>query len=101
MLQTDQSTPLSNFLESRIGRDDVPAVVAAVVNRDAQLYLNAFGKRDVARNLDATPDTIVRIASMTKPVLRNRTRRRFNREAAGTTDFSQPRMTTRRSCGSF
>ena len=64
----DHSTPISNFLESRIGRDDVPAVVAAVVNRNALLYLSAFGKRDVARNLDATPDTIFRIASMTKPV---------------------------------
>jgi methyl acetate hydrolase len=68
MLHTDRSTPISNFLRARVGRDDVPAIVAAVVNRDALLYLDAFGKRDVGRSLDARADAIFRIASMTKPV---------------------------------
>ena len=59
---------ISDCLRTRVARGDVPAAVAAVADRDALLYLDAFGKRDVARNVDATPDTIFRIASMTKPV---------------------------------
>ena len=35
---------------------------------DSILFVGAFGKQSVAANVDATPDTIFRIASMTKPV---------------------------------
>ena len=59
---------ISDYLGTRVDRGDVPAVVATVSNRDALLYVGAFGKRDVARNVNATSDTIFRIASMTKPV---------------------------------
>jgi CubicO group peptidase (beta-lactamase class C family) len=59
---------LSDFLRSSVARGDVPAVVALVVNRDAVLFLDGAGKRDVAGNAPIAPDTIFRIASMTKPV---------------------------------
>jgi methyl acetate hydrolase len=59
---------LSTVLSARVARGDVPAVVAAVVDPDDVLYLEAFGERDVARSVDATADTIFRIASMTKPI---------------------------------
>jgi methyl acetate hydrolase len=53
------SRPLDAFLQARVAAGDVPAVVAMVVNRDATLYAGASG---------ATPGSIFRIASMTKPV---------------------------------
>ena len=46
----------------------MPCVVAAVANGNEFLYLKAFGKSTVAGNIDATPRTIFRLASMTKPV---------------------------------
>ena len=67
-MPTADHAAISGFLGTRVDRGDVPAVVAAVSNRNALLYVGAFGKCDVARNIDATTDTIFRIASMTKPV---------------------------------
>lgn len=61
-------TAISDFLRARVTDGDVPAVAAAFANRDAVLYGSAFGKRDVAANVDASPDTIFRLASLTKPV---------------------------------
>jgi CubicO group peptidase (beta-lactamase class C family) len=59
---------VSDFLRTRVDRGDVPAVVAAAADGNGFLYLEGFGKRDVANNADATADTIFRLASMTKPV---------------------------------
>ncbi len=59
---------LDGFLRSRVEAGDVPGVVAMVVDRDATVYAGAFGKADVARNRSMAPDSIFRIASMTKPV---------------------------------
>jgi CubicO group peptidase (beta-lactamase class C family) len=59
---------LSAFLGDAVAGGQVPGVVAMVVSRDRILYEGAFGKRDVARNVDMTADTIFRVASMTKPL---------------------------------
>jgi methyl acetate hydrolase len=57
---------LSAFLRDSVARGDVPGVVAMVVGRNRVLYHEAFGKLDVARGADMAPDSIFRIASMTK-----------------------------------
>src|SRR2546428_6748015 len=59
---------ISGFLRTCVRRGDVPWVVASVANVGDLLYLEAFGKSAVGSNIDATPDTIFRLASMTKPV---------------------------------
>src|SRR5438034_6630984 len=59
---------ISDFLRTCVTRGDVPCVVASVANAGDLLYLEAFGKSAVADNIDATPHTIFRLASMTKPV---------------------------------
>ena len=59
---------LDGFLRARVEAGDVPAVVAIVVGREATLYTGAFGKANVAQNLPVQPDSIFRIASMTKPI---------------------------------
>lgn len=64
----DDHVAISEFLGACVSRGDVPALVAAVVGVESLLYIGAFGKRDVSRDVEATPDTIFRIASMTKPI---------------------------------
>lgn len=59
---------LDSLLQSRVAAGDVPAVVAMVVNRDSTRYTGAFGKASVALNRPVAPDSIFRIASMTKPI---------------------------------
>ena len=47
---------------------DVPGVVAVAASDKGLLYEGAFGTRDLAKGPGMTPDTIFRIASMTKAV---------------------------------
>ena len=59
---------LGAFLNQQIADGVVPAVSIVIVNREQQLVLDAAGKRDAAKNVPLTPDSIFRIASMTKPI---------------------------------
>src|SRR5205085_734314 len=59
---------LAAFLRESVAHGDAPAVAAIVVSADRVLFLDSEGKRDVAKNIPMTPDTIFRMASMTKPV---------------------------------
>jgi CubicO group peptidase (beta-lactamase class C family) len=54
---------LSEFLGARIEQGDVPCVVAAVADANDIMYTAAFGKRNVAAGVNATSDTIFRLAS--------------------------------------
>ncbi len=47
---------------------EVPGVVALAATPDRVLYEGAFGRRDLAQESAMTPDTVFRIASMTKAV---------------------------------
>ncbi|MFN8000757.1 MAG: serine hydrolase domain-containing protein [Acidobacteriota bacterium] len=59
---------MDQFLADTVAKQELPGLVAAVVNKDQILYLKAFGKQNVGQNIPMTKDTIFRIASMTKPV---------------------------------
>ena len=59
---------IDRMLEAAATNKEIPGVVAAVVNKDQILYLKAFGKQDVGKNIPMAKDTMFRIASMTKPV---------------------------------
>src|SRR5437879_5485596 len=59
---------LSIFLNQIMADHLVPAVTVVIVNRGQQLFLDAVGKRDAAKNVALTSDSIFRIASMTKPI---------------------------------
>jgi CubicO group peptidase (beta-lactamase class C family) len=56
------------FIRQAVDDHVVPAVALVIVNREQQLLLDAAGKRDAAKKIDLTPDSIFRIASMTKPI---------------------------------
>ena len=66
-LPPDGRAALAAFLRESVARGDVPAVVAVVVNRDRELFLDAAGRLD-AKARPIAPNAIFRIASMTKPV---------------------------------
>jgi CubicO group peptidase (beta-lactamase class C family) len=59
---------IDRMFQTAVDQREIPGVVAAVTNKEAILYLKAFGKRDVAGGVPMSTDTIFRIASMTKPV---------------------------------
>ena len=56
------------LLRGAIVAGDVPGVVAAVTTREATLYEAAFGERVLGEGRAMTADTVMFIASMTKPV---------------------------------
>ena len=59
---------IDEILQAAVERGDVAGVVAAAATLDGLFYRAAFGKRDVAADAEMTPETIFRIASMTKAV---------------------------------
>ncbi|MGA8552540.1 MAG: serine hydrolase domain-containing protein, partial [Stellaceae bacterium] len=56
------------LLDRAAATGEVPGVVALAATPDRLLYEGAFGRRDLAEGSAMTPDTIFRIASMTKAV---------------------------------
>jgi CubicO group peptidase (beta-lactamase class C family) len=68
VIPSQGAAALSGFLQEAVTRGDVPAVVAMVVGPDAVLYHEAFGKLNVAGNVNMSRDAIFRIASMTKAI---------------------------------
>jgi methyl acetate hydrolase len=61
------ATGLDDTLASGIKQRKIPAVTATVATADKVLYTGAFGKR-TAQGPDIQPDSIFRIASMTKAI---------------------------------
>jgi len=55
-------------LERAVARGDVPGAVALVTDRRGVVHESAAGLASVSRTAPMTPDTIFRIASMTKPI---------------------------------
>ena len=67
-LSVSGAAAIDRMFQTAVAAREIPGVVAAVMNKDQILYLKAFGKQDVARGVSMSPDTVFRIASMTKPV---------------------------------
>src|SRR6266446_5454816 len=55
-------------LRRAVETKEVPGVVAMAATDRGLLYEGAFGTRDLAKGPDMTPDTIFRLASMTKAI---------------------------------
>jgi methyl acetate hydrolase len=65
---TRTTTSIDEVLKSAVERGDVPGVVAMAANDDGPIYEGAFGVREAGTDDPITPDTMMRIASMTKMV---------------------------------
>src|SRR4051812_36085318 len=59
---------LDAVLRSAIASRDLPGVVAAVTTREETVYQAAYGERVLGSGVQMTLDTVMWIASMTKPV---------------------------------
>jgi len=55
-------------LDAAVRDRDIPGLVAVAVDEGGVFYAHAAGMRDVAAHAPMAPDSIFRIASMTKPV---------------------------------
>jgi CubicO group peptidase (beta-lactamase class C family) len=67
-----QDAPLASRVRERmqrfIDRGEIPGAVTLVGNADGVLSLEAIGRRDVEGDQPMRPDSLFRIASMTKPI---------------------------------
>jgi CubicO group peptidase (beta-lactamase class C family) len=59
---------ISDLLKRATDAGDVPGVAVSVTTPDSVLFEGAAGKRDLASGAAMAPDTVVRIASMTKAI---------------------------------
>ena len=66
--QGPQPRQIDAVLRQAIEAKEVPGVVAIAANDKGVIYEGAFGTRNLAQGAAMTPDTIFRIASMTKAV---------------------------------
>src|SRR3981081_764125 len=59
---------VDELFERAVDAGDVPGVVALAADASGVIYTGALGSRDLERGPTMTPDTVFRIASMTKLV---------------------------------
>lgn len=59
---------VDRVLAGAVAAGDVPGVVALVADARGVAYTGAYGEREIGHPAAMTPDTVVWIASMTKPV---------------------------------
>src|SRR5262245_2228085 len=59
---------IDHVLSQAVHAQDVPGVVAMAATDQGILYEGAFGMRELGKDAAMTPDTVVWIASMTKPI---------------------------------
>ena len=62
------TTSIDEVLRTAVERDHVPGVVAMAANENGPIYEGAAGVREAGKDDHITPDTMMRIASMTKMV---------------------------------
>ncbi|NUS53287.1 MAG: beta-lactamase family protein, partial [Streptomycetaceae bacterium] len=69
MAETVRTTSaIDEVLQAAVARDVVPGVVAMAAREDGTIYEGAAGVREAGKDDPITPDTMLRIASMTKMV---------------------------------
>lgn len=59
---------LDAVLEAGVANGDAPGIVAAVVNREGEIYLGSAGERVAGSGAEMTTDTVGAIFSMTKAI---------------------------------
>ena len=57
-LNTKGAAAIDEMFEAAIASQEIPGVVAAVVNKSELLYLKALGKQDVGKNIPMAKDTV-------------------------------------------
>jgi len=85
--QNSLQSKLDALLTSYISSHHIPGLSVAVIDHSQVLITRAYGLADVENNVPATPDTIFRIASLSKPITATAT---LKLVAAGKLDLDAP-----------
>jgi len=67
--QNNMKQAEDSLLKSAVAAGDVPGVIATITTPDKILYEGAFGERAQGQGVAMTMDTVVWLASMTKPIV--------------------------------
>lgn len=67
-LSTQGLTHITNLMQDNVNSQYIGGAVAIIAKEGKIAYFQCVGKSDIEANLDMAPDTIVRIASMSKPI---------------------------------
>ncbi len=59
---------VDQFIERHMSQRDMPGAAYNIVIKDEIVYQNCIGLADVENNVPITPKTVMRLASMTKPI---------------------------------
>jgi len=59
---------LETIVNEAMRREQIPALTLAILSGDALIYSKAFGTADLENSVPATPATLIRTASVAKPI---------------------------------
>src|SRR5262245_40825424 len=68
-MSTERLARVKAAMQRYVDRGEVPGVVTLIARRGRVVHFESIGYRDVESRTPMTPDTIFRIASMTKPIV--------------------------------
>src|ERR1043165_4261406 len=68
-MSTERLARVKAAMQRYVDRGEVPGVVTLIARRGRVVHLESIGYRDVESRVPMTPDTIFRLASMTKPIV--------------------------------
>ena len=68
-MSTERLARVKLAMQRYVDRGEVPGVVTLIARRGRVVHLESIGYRDVESRVPMTPDTIFRLASMTKPIV--------------------------------
>jgi len=67
-LSEDRLAEITALMQEHVDDNKLAGAVAVVARRGKVAYMQSVGKQDIEADIDMSPDTIFRIASMTKPI---------------------------------
>lgn len=67
-MNTAEIEELENYIAESMSKAKIPGMSIAVVQNGEAIYINGFGVRELGKNEPVTPDTLMMIASSTKPL---------------------------------
>src|ERR1041384_3863524 len=68
-MSAERLARVKTAMQRYVDRGEVPGVVTLIARRGRVVHFESIGYRDVESRVPMTPDTIFRLASMTKPIV--------------------------------
>ena len=68
-MSAERLARVKTAMQRYVDRGEVPGVVTLIARRGRVVHFESIGYRDVESRVPMTPDTIFRLASLTKPIV--------------------------------